>query len=339
MRAAAMQPLPEDRVHCQTKSGERVIHDCQRMWALAIADFGDAEHAAKFACFYFDRTGLGRRAGRGLRERRGHGRVEGGVPLSFLQHLVDVPIKHGERAKAFRVAERARTVFRAPTPLRISHPERHVREDDDGSAVGNGFEIIHHPFELHITKLTESAFAYVQYIVQTDEVRAFVVETEPAAAFRSFAEALEVLFAVVIEDVVLTRYVEHLLGLAALEDLFKCVELFGLGKVRQVAGVNNKVRRRGQGVDLRDCFLQRAEHVLVRFLAEADVAVADLHEREVSGNRGFGLGSDGIGRPQNAGSERAACAGPEHSGAGPGHTFEETAAINAVWVVIVFYYV
>ena len=66
------------------------------------------------------------------------------------------------------------------------------------------------------------------------------------------------------------------------------------------------------------------------------MTVADLHEREVSGNRGFGFGGDGIGRPQNARGKRAACGCPEHPRAGPGHAFEKAAPVDAVMVVIVY---
>ena len=210
-----------------------------------------------------------------------------------------------------------------------------MREHHDRRAVGNGPQVIFDPFELFVAELAKAAFANVHHIVQANKVRAFVIEAEPAAAFGSFAEALEVLFAIVIEHIVFARHVENLFGFASLENLFERVELFGLGKMRQVAGVEDELRRRGQGVDLGDRLLQRAEHVLVRFLVEPDVTVADLHERKVSGNGRFGFCCDDIGWPQNAGGKDAARTGPKHPRAGPGHAFEKAAPVEAIRVMIV----
>ena len=69
-------------------------------------------------------------------------------------------------------------------------------------------------------------------------------------------------------------------GLGPLEDLGDGVELLRLGQVRQVAGVQQEGRGFRQGVDAVHGDLERAGHVLVRVLGEADVAVADLNERE-----------------------------------------------------------
>ena len=97
---------------------------------------------------------------------------------------------------------------------------------------------------MFVAKLAEAAFANVHDVVQADEVCALVIEAEPTAALSVFAEAFEVLFAVVVEHVVFTGNVEHFLGFAAFEDLLKRVEFFRLGKMREVAGVEEEVGRR-----------------------------------------------------------------------------------------------
>ena len=64
-------------------------------------------------------------------------------------------------------------------------------------------------------------------------------------------------------------------------------------------------------------------------LREADVAVADLDEREIAARRGRRPA------PKAARREDAAADRPEQAGAGPGHAFEEPAAVDAVALVIV----
>ena len=200
-------------------------------------------------------------------------------------------------------------------------------EHHNRRAVGNRLEIIFHPFELLIAELAQATFANRHHVVQADEVRAFVIEAEPALAFRTLAKPFEVLFAVVVEHVVFAGDIKHPRRFAGLENLLERVEFFRFREMGEIAGVKDEVRRGGQCVDLGYRFLQCTHHVLVGFLVEANVTVADLHEREVSGNRGFGFGGDGIGRPQNAGGKRAACACSEHPRAGPGHAFEKAAPV------------
>ena len=84
----------------------------------------------------------------------------------------------------------------------------------------------------------------------------------------------------------------------------------------------------GQRVDLFDGGVQCARHVRVSGLVEAHVGVADLHEME------FALGGFGI-LAEGAGAQNAAADGPEDAGSGPSHAFEESAAVDAVVVVIV----
>ena len=84
-------------------------------------------------------------------------------------------------------------------------------------------------------------------------------------------------------DVVLAWHVEDLADLDPLEDLGDGVELLGCREVGEVAGVDQEVGSLRQGVDPGHGLLKRGGHaLLVRVLAEPDVAVADLDEREAA---------------------------------------------------------
>src|SRR5437762_6871586 len=122
----------------------------------------------------------------------GAGYWGGEMLLGFFEHLVDVAVEHCERTESFQGAEGSRAVGCAPTPLRISHPQRHMCEHHDGRAVGNRLEIIFHPFELLIAEVAQATFANRHHVVQADEVCALVVEAEPALAFRSLAKPFEI---------------------------------------------------------------------------------------------------------------------------------------------------
>src|SRR5262249_10229587 len=149
----------------------------------------------------------------------------------------------------------------------------------------------------------------------------------PARPLRTFPEALAILLSVVVEDIVLARHVKDLLGFAALQNLLQRVELLGFGEMRQVAGVQHERGRVGQRVDFGHRLAQRRGDVLVRLLAEADMAVADLNKAEIrAGAYAVGIGrlAEAL-RAQNASRHR-----PKHSRAGPGHAFEEPATVDAV---------
>jgi len=53
----------------------------------------------------------------------------------------------------------------------------------------------------------------------------------------------------------------------------------------EVPGVEEKGRRRLQGVDLRDGQVQRRDDVGIRLALEADVRIADLHEGKIPARR------------------------------------------------------
>lgn len=302
------------------------------MFAFAVGHIGYAEDAPQFSGIHFHRSGLRRRAGRGLRKRGGHRGVEIQVPLGLFHYLVDVPVEHGHRTETFQEREGARAIFRAPTPLRVNFPERDVREDNDGRAVGNSFQIVGDPRELVLAEHAEPALANVEDVIEADEMRPLVIEAKPAIAFCSLAEPFEILFAVVVQDIVLARDVKDAAALTIFQNLLERVEFLRLREVGEIAGVENEIRRRRQRVDLGHRFLQGAEHILVCFLVEPNVAVADLHEGEISAD----LRRLGAAWPQNSRDDEAAARGPEHARSGPGHAFQKAAPVDAVMVVIVY---
>src|SRR5260221_170727 len=98
--------------------------------------------------------------------------------------------------------------------------------------------------------------------------------------------------------------------------------------------VEHEGRSSGQRVNLRDCLTQGCGDIFIRFLVESDVAVANLDEAQIRarGERGrVGSAAERL-RLEDSGGH-----GADDPGARPSHAFEETAAVNAVLVVIVFY--
>src|SRR5262249_43278796 len=84
-------------------------------------------------------------------------------------------------------------------------------------------------------------------------------------------------------------------------------------------------------VDARDRLPEGARDVGVRLLAEPDVAVAHLDERELAR---FGRGAFRR-RPEDARGEEASAHGPDEPGADPRHAGEKAAAVDPVVDVIV----
>src|SRR5260370_3777094 len=156
----------------------------------------------------------------------------------------------------------------------------------------------------------------------------FVGKAIPTAAVCILAVTLHVHLAVVNRGVVLARHEEGLLGLCALQDLVEGVKFARLGCVAQIACVNNEVGLLRQGVDLIDRLLERTGNVGIPGLAEAHVAVSDLDEVECSLRRHH-LFAESLRR------QYAAANGPDDARSGPSHTFQETAAVNTVVVVVV----
>ena len=207
--------------------------------------------------------------------------MEGDVALDLLHHLVNVPVEHGDRAEAFEDRESLRAIFGAPAPFGVNGPQRNVREDDNRRAVGDVGDVLAEPFQLLRADLAEPF--QLGAVVETDEMHALVVKALPGLAAGGFAETLEIQFAVVAGDIVFAGDIEHFLLTKAFEDLVQGVEFSDLGKVGEVAGVENQVRLLNGGVDLVDGHLQRTVDVSICRLVEADVAVANLNDSEVGG--------------------------------------------------------
>ena len=74
-------------------------------------------------------------------------------------------------------------------------------------------------------------------------MHAFFVETVPASAECFFCKPFSIERAIIADYVVLARDVKYFARLNALEILVERVEFFRLGKMAQVAGVQNEVRR------------------------------------------------------------------------------------------------
>src|SRR5579859_35440 len=110
-----------------------------------------------------------------------------------------------------------------------------------------------------------------------------MVVAVPTIALGVLAETLLVLRTIV-DEVMLTWDVKYLADFGALDYLHGCIELRCFRVLGNIAGVNHEIGRlhsRRDHVDLVDCLGERAGHIRVRTFVEADVAVADLHEREV----------------------------------------------------------
>ena len=80
----------------------------------------------------------------------------------------------------------------------------------------------------------------------------------------------------------------------------------------------------GSVLDLVDGFLERADGVRIGGLVEADMAVADLQEREPARRRSLRFADDAHG------TRHPARHGPQHASSGPGHAFEDFAPADAV---------
>ncbi len=290
------------------------------MLARGEVHAGDAEHLPKSFGRDRHRAGGGSAAGRGLRERRGHRGMEGDVALDLLHHLVNVPVEHSDRSEALQDRESLRAVLGAPAPFGVNGPQRNVREDDNRCAGGEVGDVLAEPFQLLRADRAESF--QLGAVVQTNEMYTLMVKALPGLAGGRFAEAFEKQFAVVAGDVMFAWDIEHFFLTKALKDLVQRVKFGGLGKMSEVARVENQVRLLDGGVDLIDGHLQGTFDVSICRLVEADVAVADLNESEVGGFGIAFLSAEEL-RAGYAAGER-----PYYSGAGPLHTLQKAAAVH-----------
>ena len=197
---------------------------------------------------------------------------------------------------------------------------------------GRPFDVLLQPLELLGAEIAEAAGLEIHDVHEPDEVHALVVEAEPALASCVLAVALQVLPAVVGEHVVLARDVEDLAHLGPDQHLLKRVEFLGLREVREVARVDQEIRRDGQRLNPADGRLQGRDDVLVGVLRKPDVAVADLREDEVSG--GEPTAAREAEERQRRRLEHARRGHPGHASARPRHAVQKAASVDAVLVAI-----
>src|SRR5581483_767722 len=197
----------------------------------------------------------------------------------------NVPVQHGDGAEGFQEFERARSVLRTPAPFGIDHPEGNMRENDDRRAVRFPAEVVRKPRQLRFAKIAEAAAFEIDDVHKADEMYTVIVEAVPAVAFCAFAVAVEIsLAAAFIDDVVLAGHIADVEARFR-NNLVSVIEFGRLREMRDVAGVNHEGGALFYRLHFADGLLQCAERVRIRGLAETDMAVADLQEREA-----FGLG-------------------------------------------------
>jgi hypothetical protein len=178
---------------------------------------------------------------------------------------------------------------------------------------------------------SQSARLELQHIDQTDEVHAGVIEAVVALVVRGLAESIEVFGLGCIGGVMLARNRMQLRGPQLAEQLLGRVEFRGLGQMRDVAGVNDQRRLRRHAVDVVDCLGQRAIDVRIRFLVEADMRVADLHEQRLAQIGGSVFVGGGHGQVDGHQYPTRQC--KQGPGSAVSHAFQRVAARQRHFVV------
>src|SRR5262249_49852474 len=160
------------------------------------------------------------------------------VALDFLLDLVDMTVEHGHRPEALQVAEGARSIFGAPSPILVDRPQWQMGEDYDRRARRAPGKILLHPFELLVAELGEAGGFEPRFEIEDvdegNKVHTADIEGVPALALSSLAVAVEIGLAVVgIGDVVLAG--DHIdLLFERLHGLVGVVELLVLRQVSDV---------------------------------------------------------------------------------------------------------
>src|SRR6266480_4390776 len=146
------------------------------------------------------------------------------------------------------------------------------------------FHVCLEPFKLLVAELTKTAGLKVQYVDQSNEMDAVLIEAVPAGAFAF--DALQIPFTVklsaIIEYIMLSRHVENVLCTAALEHLIERVELLRLRQLRDISRVDKEGRRSRHRVDAIERNLECRCDILIRVLIESNMAVANLQKAKVS---------------------------------------------------------
>src|SRR4029077_13290342 len=107
---------------------------------------------------------------------------------------------------------------------------------------------------------------------------ALLVKTIPTSSFAAFPVALQELFAVVIQNIVLARDIENVLGVSAFQDLIDGIELFWFREVTDVAGMQDELRCCGQSIDLVHRGLQSPSDIRIGRLVESPMVSLDFCE-------------------------------------------------------------
>ncbi len=249
------------------------------------------------------------------RRRRG---VEGDVALDLLHELVDVSVEDGDRTEAPHEAEGGGGVVGAPAPVGVHGEERDVAEDHQRRLALHPLEVAFEPRQLVGAQVAE--LLEIDGVHQGDEVRAPMVEAEPAVALGAGPEELPVLLAGVVGGVVLAGQDQDLARPQRGEHLLDLVELFVGRVVGQVTGVDDEIGPGREPVDEVDGALEGLGDVGIGGAGEADVAVGDLHEAEVLGLGRRAPVVEDVARHHPAGD------GDGHRRTGPRRVAQETAA-------------
>ena len=80
--------------------------------------------------------------------------MESHVTFYFLEHLVDVTVKHCHGAEALQVSKRSFAVACAPAPLRIDRPEWDMREHHNRRARSEILHVGLEPLKLLVAELS-----------------------------------------------------------------------------------------------------------------------------------------------------------------------------------------
>src|ERR1039457_679026 len=156
-----------------------------------------------------------------------------------------------------------------------------------------------------------------------------LVKSVPARSLGSLPIPLQILFALIVQYVVLAGHKEDILGAGALQQLVHGVELLRFRKMTDVSGVQDESGRYWQSVDFVDRGLQRANDVGVRCFVETHMAIADLNETEFSLE--FMTAHSGN-PPQAIGVQHSAFDHAQGTRARPCHTLQEAPAVDSVAV-------
>src|SRR5208337_3820321 len=159
------------------------------------------------------------------------------------------------------------------------------------------------------------------------------VDRVPAAALGVLAEAIEIGLAVVlVDEIVLAWHVMNIeLGFA--DGFFGIVELHGLRKMGDIAGVDHEGGPDWKVAHLADRFLQSSQRVGVGRFVEADMAVGNLQEAET---RGLLSGRLRRTRAEELrGFRHATAERPNDAGPSPDHTFEGAAPVDPCVLLVV----